>query len=197
MPYFWMLLLTCFSLSLSFFSSLNDDDTTLEFASVACEILSMWPWYWMMTKISDSLMDEVIKKRIQWVFRPMLIGQVITILSLLTHQNWLMSVGWLAELVGIVFYFSIGVRCIRFGDDNVKKFGNYLVYVSFLINILIACVLVGVAIAGDGKHFIGTLCFLMAFCLAWPLRFALDTIKRIGMEVDHSTDSETEDVDIN
>lgn len=191
MPYYCLLILTGLSLLFNIYSTFDGDNASLEMISAACDILSLWPWYWMMTKLSASLMDETIRKRIQWVFGPILIGQIVNLISLLSHQDWLMAVGGIAVFMGYAFYFSIGVRCIRFGVGSVKKFGNYLVYITFLLNFVILCVFIAIFTTGDVKPFVGATCILIATCFVWPLGYALDAIKRMHTDTIQTPVSQT------
>lgn len=189
---FGLLFFMGMSLALGWVGTLTDYASSSGIASAICGILSLGPWYWIMTRISNSLVDEVIEKRIHWIFIPILISSVLTILSYISLCDWLLLIAGIIELIGLSFYLSIGVRCIRYGDKNVRKFGNLLVYVSFLLSFVILCITVVLFVVFEGDRiiyrFITPSSLIIATCFVNPLQYALGTIKNKGMEKNGSHD---------
>lgn len=92
--------------------------------------------YWLLTKLRDSLEDEVSGKRINIAVLLMAAGVIIMRPSVV----WLILLGLLIYFIGFCFYASIGVRCHNKGDERVKKFGDLLIISDVVVASIISLI---------------------------------------------------------
>lgn len=88
-------------------------------------------------KVKESVGDMTLGKRIKYFIYYCIFGTAFTLLGF--KLEFFLYIGIIVSIVGFVFYCLIISRCIKAGDEHVKKFGKLLLW--SLVSLIILVVL--------------------------------------------------------
>ena len=113
--------------------------------SLVCNVC--WLFIWDIVK--DSISDAILEKRIRFI---MYLPFFSLAISLFEHElDWLGGIGSsIISLLEVVYYFKIVIRCIKKGDEQVKKFGKLLILAPVCVLICLVLIIVSIPMIFDG-----------------------------------------------